>query len=154
MPTRRRAQPVVAALTCAAAAACVAHPVGPARTYSKYEGKAVTTARSALSAVEMARMSADTRARDRSFGPYAASVIGDSEETAITVAGTFGSIQPPGPEADALRSELEDLLTDVADHLSALRIAARRGERAGLAGVAAPLTGDVDRLRAFVEAHR
>lgn len=39
-------------VTWASMAACVAHPVGPARTFGKYRGKAVTTAKSARSAVQ------------------------------------------------------------------------------------------------------
>jgi hypothetical protein len=134
-------------------AACVPHPVGPARTFAKYEGKAVTTAESALSAVETARLTAEAASKGNSFGPYTASVIADSEAAATGVQGTFGSIQPPGPEADKLRSELDQLLSDAASHLTDLRVAARRGRLAELSAVAAPLAEDADRLRAFAEEH-
>jgi hypothetical protein len=47
---------------------CVSHPVGPARTFSKYEGKAVTTAEGALSSVETARLAVQVGASGKTFG--------------------------------------------------------------------------------------
>lgn len=146
MPGRRGA---TAVLALALAAGCIAHPVGPARTYGKYKGKAVTTATSALSSVETARMAAGA-ARD-SFGPYTATVVSDAEEEVLKAEGTFDSIQPPDERADALHDELSELLTNAADHVRDVRIAARRGEVGRLAEVAAPLQHDATRLREFTE---
>jgi hypothetical protein len=142
----------VAAL--ALGAGCVAHPVGPARTFGKYEGKAVTTAEGALSAVESARLAARTAAEGGAFGPYTGTVISESEEGATSVQGTFDSIQPPGEQADELRSELDGLLSDAVSHLGDLRIAARRGGLGGLDDVARPLMADAEHLRSFIAARR
>src|SRR3954463_11110514 len=59
----------------------VPHPVGPARTYDKYRGKAVTTAESALSAVETAHLTGVNVVRGNAFFPYAALLVGDGEES-------------------------------------------------------------------------
>ena len=131
----------------------MAHPVGPARTFDDYRRKAVTTAESALSAVETARLMADTASDGNAFGPYTAAVIDEAESAASAVQGTFDSIQPPDSEADDLRDELDELLSDAVGHLADLRIEARRNELATLADVAAPLADDASALRDFIEAN-
>ena len=139
-----------------ALAVCVsacAHPVGPARTYGKYEGKAVTTAESALSSVESARLAVVAAVKHHAIGPYVSQVVGDAEDSISGVSGTFASIQPPDERADDLRDELGDLLSDAEDHVGALRIAVRRGEVEGLRDEAAPLADDADALRHFAEEH-
>ena len=123
---------------------CVAHPVGPARTFGKYEGKARTTAISALSEVQTAKLVAETISRGNAFGPYTAQVLGG-------LAGTFGSIQPPSTRADDVRDDLETIIGDAEDHVAALRIAVRRGEHEL---DTSDLDGDVDALEAFIEEHR
>lgn len=152
------AWPRLAVLAIAAASlglsGCVAHPVGPARTYSKYEGKAVTTAKSALSAVETARLVAGAASQGNAFGPYTASVISEAEDSARGVRATFASVQPPGAKADALSDELDALLATAVQDLTTLRVAARRGELDRLGAIAGPLATDSDRLQAFVDSHR
>ena len=134
------------------AAGC-AHPVGPARTFGSYEGKATTTASAALSNVQTARLVAEAAAKGNVFGPYASSVVSDAEESLDGLSGTFGSIQPPDGRADDLRDELDQLLSDALDHVTDVRIAARRGELATLDDTAAALAGDAEHLEAFVEQH-
>jgi hypothetical protein len=132
---------------------CTPHPVGPARTYGKYEGKAATTAASALSAVETTRMIADAASRGNAFGPFTGVVVSDAEEAVSGLSGTFGSIQPPDARADQLRDELEQLLGDALDHVTKVRIAARRGDLSHLKTIAAPLDDDAKKLGDFAEAH-
>jgi hypothetical protein len=135
-------------------AACSSHPVGPARTFDDYERKASTTAAASLSAVETVRLAATAGADGKGFGPFLGQVVSDQEEDLSGVQGTFASIQPPGgARADALRSELDDMISDSVDHVSDVRIAIRRGELGSLADVAKALDGDAERLRSFVEAH-
>lgn len=133
--------------------ACVSHPVGPARTFGKYEGKARTTAESALSEVQTARLVARTAARGSAFGPYTGLVLSDAEESLGGLASTFGSIQPPDERADKVRDDLGAIIGDAEDHVADVRIAARRGELRTLADVAAPLDGDITALQSFLEAH-
>jgi hypothetical protein len=134
--------------------ACTPHPVGPARTFASFEGKAATTAESAKSAVETVRLSADAGASDHAFGPFLSISISDQEETLSGIQGTFASIQPPNEQADELRAELDDLLSAALDHVAAVRIAARRGELAKLAAVAEPLATDSDHLEQFLQEHQ
>ena len=154
MPSSRRLAFAPLAIAALALAGCVAHPVGPARTFSKYEGKAVTTAEAALSAVETARLTADAASRGNAFGPYAATVISEAEESARGARGTFASVQPPGSRADALSAQLDGLLSATVNDLTTLRVAARRGELERLGAVAGPLAADSDRLNTFIESHK
>lgn len=147
---RRR---IASAAAVAALAACTPHPVGPARTFEAYEGKAVTTAESALSAVETVRLAAAAAARGNGFGPYLSIVVSEQEESLSGVQGTFGSIQPPDQQADDLRSQLGDLLSTALDHVADVRVAVRRGELATLADTAGPLADDAAALDRFAEDH-
>jgi len=137
----------------AATSACVAHPVGPARTFGKYESKARTTAESALSEVQTARLVARAAADGSAFGPYTGLVLSDAEESLGGLASTFGSIQPPDERADDVRDDLGAMLDDAEDHVADVRIAARRGQLADLADVAAPLDDDIDALESFLSEH-
>jgi hypothetical protein len=152
--TPRAASRIVAGILALAGTACVSHPVGPARTYATYEGKAATTAEGALSQVETVRLAAKAAGDDKGFGPYVAQVVADAEDGVSTVEGTFTSIQPPDHRADELRKELDDLLSDALDHVVAVRIAARQGRSADLARVTRPLEEDARKLRRFLEAHQ
>ena len=134
-------------------AGCVPHPVGPARTYAKYEGKAVTTAESAVSAVQTARLVVETAAKGNATATFTAMLLSEQEESLSGLQGTFGSIQPPDERADDLRDELGELLGDAADHVSTLRIIARRGQLDDLAEEAKPLDEDLRGLHAFAEEH-
>jgi hypothetical protein len=142
-----------AAVLAVALSACVAHPVGPARTFAKYEGKATTTAEAALSAVQTARLVSHAASDKHLFGAYVGLTLGESEDAVAGVAGTFASIQPPNAQADGLRAELAALLGDAEDHLSALRIAARRGHIGDLGSLAQALNDDAAKLDAFIESH-
>jgi hypothetical protein len=129
----------------------VPHPVGPARTSAKYLGKAVTTARAAQSDVATAGLVSDAASRNHTFGPYTALVVSDAEAAVSGLQGTFDSIQPPDAASDEVRTELDGLLSDATDHLSEVRIAARRGTIDELARIARPLSADARRLERFVE---
>jgi len=144
---------IAALLLVVALAACVPHPVGPARTYEKYEGKAVTTAEGALSAVATVRLAADAASKGKSLGPYSAVLTSEQEDALSGAQGTFDSIQPPDDRADRLRDQLDAILTPALDHVSAVRIAAHRGQLDQLATVAAPLEGDARALQAFITEH-
>ena len=132
----------------------VPHPVGPARTFDKYEGKAVTTAKSVLSNVATVRLAARAGSRDRAFGPYLSVLISDAEESISGVQGTFDSIQPPDDRADGLARELDQVLGDALEHVRDMRVAVRRGELSDLTKTAAPLADDVHKLQRFQEQHR
>jgi hypothetical protein len=126
------------------------HPVGPARTYDKYRGKAVTTAKSALSAVETAALVARADARGDALDSFTAVVVSDAEESVTGVQSTFDSIQPPSARADDLRDTLDSLLTAAADHVATVRVSVRRGEKPRADDVHA-LDDDAKKLHAFAE---
>jgi hypothetical protein len=74
-------------------------------------------------------------------------------ETAFgSIQTTFDSIQPPKSEAaDHLRSKLDAILSDGADGLATLRIAARRGDTATLVSVSKGLDDVSRKLLDFSE---
>jgi hypothetical protein len=133
--------------------ACTPHPVGPARSYDTFEGKATTTAESALSVVETVRLAAEASTQGNAFGPYLSVVVSDAEESLNGLAGTFGSIQPPDEESDRLYDELDSLLDDASTHVRDIRLSVRRGDLDDLASRAEPLADDADDLRSFVTEH-
>jgi hypothetical protein len=149
---QRRVRRACWAAVVAGLAACTPHPVGPARTDDAYEGKAVTTAEAARSAVASVRLATVAAGRG-SFGPYLSVLVSDQEEELSGVQGTFASVQPPSERSDDLRRELDDLLSAALDHVVDVRVATRRGRLDDLASIGAPLDGDAAALEAFVEAH-
>jgi hypothetical protein len=133
-------------------AACVAHPIGPARTYGSYAAKASTTVESAISAVETVRLLADTAADGRAMGAYTSVAVSEQEDVLGGLRGTFASIQPPPDVRSAqLRRQLTALLNRSFDHVGDVRIEARRGHLDGLDLVAAPLAADADDLDALLD---
>ena len=100
---------------------CINHPIGPARTFDDYEGKAVTTAESALSAVESVRLLAVTASEGHSFSSYTAVAVSEQEDSLGGLRGTFASIQPPDDDAVAVREELTPILDDAFDDVGDVR---------------------------------
>ena len=133
---------------------CVPHPVGAARTFEKYEGKAATTVKGSLSDVATVSLVANTRLRGRSLAPYAATVVSDAEEQLSKHQGTFDSIQPPNGRADRLQREVDELLSRALDDVRRARVVTRRNDRDGLRRVASALRGDAKTLNEFVERHQ
>jgi hypothetical protein len=142
------------ALAAVSLAGCVSHPVGPARTFDSYEDKAATTAEAALSAVSTTMLAARTGTDGGAWGPYLSVLISEQEDEISGVESTFASVQPPDSRSDALRRQLDDILGPAVAHVTDVRITVRRGRLQDLATVAAPLTGDQTRLRAFLADHQ
>jgi hypothetical protein len=129
--------------------ACVA----PARNTSTYSSKSGQTATTVLSAVNTAHLASDLAGQHRAFVPSTAVTIAGSEESARSAQGTFDSIQPPDPESDQIRAQLDPLLARAVDLITQLRIVARRGELDRLPAIAAPLEGVAASLDRFAEEH-
>jgi hypothetical protein len=141
---------VIAGLATLAAAGCVA----PAPTVSAYEGKAAKTAQAALSAVETARLAAETATAGKLPGPTLETVLTESEDAYSSVQQTFDSVEPPDdPRADQIRTALDELLTAGAAGLQQLRIQARRGQRDRLAATARSLADPAAGLARFERQH-
>ena len=153
----RRSGLLVAALALWAAAVlagCTPHPIGPARTLDSYLAKATTTAASAQSAVATVHLAAETSGRSNGFGPYLSELISEQEDGLNGVIGTFASIQPPDDRAEEIGSQLQEALSRALDHVTAVRVAVRRGQLHDLPHVAAPLAEDIKALEAFQEEHK
>jgi hypothetical protein len=158
-PKHRRTLPGVVAiavllvLATLLAARMVPHPVGPARTFGKYNGKATSTADAAVSDVRTVALVARARRDHDAFGPYTSVVISDAEESVSGAQGTFDSIQPPDARADQLQKELDDLLSSALKQVQAARVAARRSDSRALAALVAPLDKAAADLEAFTDEH-
>ncbi|MFN2593937.1 MAG: hypothetical protein ABR579_03495 [Actinomycetota bacterium] len=133
-----------------AAASCQA----PARTYPPFEADAVATAQQAQSAVETALLAAETAAKGNAFGNYLSPTLGDAEDTAGAVQGSFDLEQPPNRAADQLRDQLDQLLSQATSTLMDLRISVRRGQIDRLADIAQPLKKVSSDLDDFIKAHQ
>jgi hypothetical protein len=144
-----RACMVVVTMVALAGVACV----GPARDDASYSSKSGRTADSALSAVNTARLAADVGTRGLAFGPYLSVTISGAEESLRSTQSAFDGIQPPDATADALRNQLDPMLTDAVNTLTQLRIAVRRNEVARLGAIAAPLQPLAQTLDTFSKEH-
>jgi hypothetical protein len=129
------------------------HPRTPARTFDDYSLKAKDTAESVLSSVETARLAARAGSEGNAFGPYVSVVLSEADQGIGHAQGVFESIQPPDSHADAVRRRLSRLVSRASDHVSRLRISARRGELDTLERRAKPLRRVAQQLNAFIEAH-
>lgn len=127
--------------------------MAPARSFAAYEGKAASTAASALSDVRTAILVARVVERNGVFAPQVSVALGEADTGVTSAAGTFSSIQPPDAASDQLRSQLLDLLRRAQDGLSAMRIAARRGDLPTVVGLAGALGPIGDALERFESEH-
>jgi hypothetical protein len=119
--------------------------VGPAPTTSVYQGKAGHTAEDALSQLETARLAVETAHRGNMLHASLEVVLTEAEDAYSSIQATFDSIQPPdSAAADGVRDKLDKILSDGADGLAQLRIAARRSDTAELDSTSAEL-GTVSR---------
>lgn len=133
------------------AAACV----GPARTPEVYESKAGQAAAQAVSHLRTALLAVRAGTAGRLPSAYEETVLVASEAGIGSVQTSFDSIQPPHePASDRLQAELDGLLSDAGDGVTALRIAARRGETDTLEGTARHLLPVADKLETFSKEHR
>ncbi|MFL6164129.1 MAG: hypothetical protein ACJ74U_18155 [Jatrophihabitantaceae bacterium] len=128
--------------------------VGPARTTSAYNGKAVQAADSALSEVQTVRLTVRLSLAGKLQQAYLETVLTNSETAIASVQNSFDSIQPPDTDtADKLRSDLDQQLSDGSDTISQLRIAARRQDTDQLRSLLASLDPVASKLQAFSSEH-
>jgi ABC-type transporter Mla subunit MlaD len=113
--------------------------VSPSFTDSDYELKAGNTAKAMVSSVGSALLAADLAKGHKATEAYLSVLLGGAEKDALSVEGTFDSVQPPSARADDLRDQVDQLLSDATDGLAAMRIAVRRGQLDRLPQLAAPL---------------
>src|SRR4051812_31417436 len=102
--------------------------VGPSRSDGDFELKAGNTAKAVRSALQTALLAADGAGSGKLSGNYVSVILGEAETDASAAQATFESYQPPSAAADELRNDVDDLVSDAVDGLTALRITARRGQ--------------------------
>src|SRR4051794_26214112 len=101
-PPVRHATAVIALLVLSS---CTAY-LGPARTEQDFARKASTTAKSVRSAIEVARIAAETSTKGNAFATYASVILSEAEDDASGAQSTFDKFQPPNATADQQREEL------------------------------------------------
>jgi uncharacterized protein HemY len=128
--------------------------VSPSTTDRDYQRKAAHSADEVVSAIATARLAADLGGQHRATQAYLSVLIGNAEKDALSVQGTFDSIQPPSKRADSLRDEVDVLLADATAGLAVLRIAVRRGELSQLPELAGSLRSTLTQLRELGDRYR
>ena len=128
--------------------------VSPSRTDTDYELKAGNSAKAVASSVATAVLAARAAAGHQGGGPYLSVVLVNAEKDALSVQGTFDSVQPPSTTADRLKAQVDDLLTAATDALTEMRTVVRRGELDRLPQLADQLRPTLEHLRAFADRHR
>jgi hypothetical protein len=124
--------------------------VAPASSTTDYQGKAGHTAAAALSQLETARLAVETAKRGNLLHATLKIVLSQAEDGFTSIQATFDSIQPPNSdEADKVRDKLDQILSDGADGLGQLRIAARRNDSAQMNQVSADLAKVSQQLQAL-----
>ena len=101
------------------------------------------------SSVGTALLGADLARQHKATEGYLSVLLGAAEQDSESVQGTFDSVQPPSARADALHDQLDKLLSDAISGLTALRVAARRGQLDQLPRLAAQLHPTLQGLQAF-----
>jgi basic membrane lipoprotein Med (substrate-binding protein (PBP1-ABC) superfamily) len=139
-----------AALLAVALTACVS----PAVDDTGYLGKAGATAAAAVSASNTALLAVQGYQDDHVTSQALEVTLQQSEDALGSVTSTFDSVQPPHTTtSDDVRQALDDLLAPAQDALSAVRIAARRGQDDALRTHAAELSKATKALEQFAEEH-
>jgi|1185.fasta_scaffold149696_2 hypothetical protein len=127
--------------------------VGHAATTGAYRGKAHHSAQAASSSLQTALLAVQTSAKGNLLDPYLDTVLSQAEDDLGSVQQQFDSIQPPNTtEADALRNQLDTLLTKGSSTLSDLRIAARRDQQGEMVHTAQDIPPLVTKLDSFARA--
>jgi hypothetical protein len=141
------------AVSVCALSLCLVACVAPARSFGTYEGKAVATARTALSAVSTATLAARLGARGDAFAPYVGTTLANAESDVRSAEGLFDSIQPPGVSSERLRTQLDAILSAADEAITGLRVRARWTDLSALRSAADRLGELAGRLRSFLDAH-
>ena len=137
-----------AVAACLALSGCVA----PALDTGAFEHNAIGALESAVSTARVAALALDARVGDRITLSYADTVVTEAEEAIGPVEASFGSVDPPDPTLDQLRSAVLDQLGDTGDLLADARIAVRRGDSDAMATLAGELRRTADAMDQHAEA--
>ena len=137
-----------AVAACLALSGCVA----PALDTGAFEHNAIGALESGVSTARVAALALDARVGDRITLAYADTVVTEAEEAIGPVEASFGSVDPPDPTLDQLRSAVLDQLGDTGDLLADARIAVRRGDSDAMATLAGEPRRTADAMDQHAEA--
>ena len=127
--------------------------VGHSRTDEDYLRKATKTVEVAASSVQTVLLSVQVIEGDGGFDPFLGRVIGQAEDDVSAALDSFGVVQPPSTDADAVRDEVDELVGDTADLLADARIAMRRSDPDTVVGLRSQLEHTAAELERFIEVH-
>ena len=96
----------------------------------------------------------DARVDDRITLAYADTLVTEAEDSIDPVVASFGSVGPPEPSLDELRSDVLDQLAHAGDLLADARIAVRRGDDEAMATLSDDLRAVADAMEHRAEALR
>lgn len=112
--------------------------VGPALVDHHYVGKAASSLDRASGRLEAVRLTAEAAGDGRVTDHLVATIVGEAEEAVGYARTAFATRQPPLGE-DQLRTETIQLLSEAEHLITAVRIAAFRGDLEAVAGHAGDL---------------
>ena len=103
-----------------------------------YRTAGARTAGDASSQVACAARAAQLAIDDRAYQRYLGVVVSDAEGALDGIESTFGDLQPPNAEDEAMRSDVLAVVGDAADEVASVRVAIMAGR--------APSAQQVERL--------
>jgi hypothetical protein len=98
--------------------------VSPAWNDHDYELKAVATAQTAASSVELVRLA--VRNQDKLTIPYLKTLLTQAADDLGGVGDQFGGVQPPSDASDRLRTQITDVTSQAEEEVRSLLIEVRR----------------------------
>lgn len=128
--------------------------VAPSTDSGAFRANAVAALSSAVGEARTAALALDARVDDQVTNPYADTVVTDSESALGPIQDSFGNVDPPEPEDDALRDRVTEVLGDTADACAKARIAVRRDDPGSMRSAAGDLRDLADRMEALGESLR
>ena len=143
-----RAARWLAAAACLMLSGCVV----PAFDTGAFERNAIGALESTVSTARVAALALDARVGNRITLAYADTIVTEAEDAIGPVEASFGSVDPPDPTLDELRSAVLDQLGDTGDLLADARIAVRRGDSDTMAALAGELRRTADAMDQHAEA--
>ena len=142
---RRSLRLLSCALLCFVLVGCAT----PSPTYPDYRAKVSTTAKAMTGIISSAQLGARSWQRGQVLDTYADVVVSHAEQDAGSVQNTLDSRQPPNKGAIELKERIDPALQDATSALTDLRIALRRGDRAGVSKALDDLDQPMKRLQAI-----
>lgn len=133
----------------AAAVVLLAGCVTPAIDSGAFRQNAVGALESGLAETNTAVLVVEQVRADQITDPLADIALSQTEDAMGPIQDSFGKVQPPDPRLDSLRTDVLTALGDAESAIADARIAARRGNPAGLRQALAALEAAVKDIEAL-----